>query len=479
MTGHNSPARTTDWRIPVIGGVPADQRLLGAVPELVETVVAALLDRVPAYRRLPREQVTGELVQVTERRIRALAQAVRTGLPAPATEFAAVREAAARRAEEGVPLDAVLLAHHLGLEVCWELAARHARDGDAADLLVLNRLLLDQLRRATAAAGAGYLDERRTGPDERQTARHALLTALLDGAPAVEAARRAGLRLPSAYAVLCLAVADHPDERSPDVDRAVAGHRKLRRLRTELDHATRQSALSALSVTGGVVLVPLEQAPNAVPEAVWQRLADTVDRTARAAGVTVRAGGSAAGPDGVPAAAALADEVLQVARAVGRPPGLHRLDDLLLEYQLCRPSHARGRLAALLAPLEDGGELLATLRVHLSGGLNRRHTAQVLHLHPNTVDYRLRRIAVLTGLDPARPAHLPRITAAIAARDAERDTGHRAVPAGPPGRGDLPSVPDPKDPKDHPQDHQGRQAPPGLLRRSDHSGRSEPAQEPT
>ncbi|MGW2547755.1 PucR family transcriptional regulator, partial [Kitasatospora sp. NPDC001574] len=184
----------------------------------------------------------------------------------------------------------------------------------------------------------------------------------------------------------------------------------------------------------------------------------------------------------------LGDEVLQVARTVGRPPGLHRLDDLLLEYQLSRPSHARGRLAALLAPLEDGGELLATLRVHLSGGLNRRHTAQVLHLHPNTVDYRLRRIAVLTGLDPARPAHLPRITAAIAARDAERDTGHRAVPAGPPGRCNLPSVPDPKDPKDpkdhqdpkdHSQDHQGRQAPPGLLRRSDHSGRSEPAQEPT
>ncbi|MEV6977785.1 helix-turn-helix domain-containing protein [Kitasatospora sp. NPDC093806] len=431
MTGHNSPPQDdTGWRIPVIGGVPADQRLLGAVPELAEAIVDALLDRVPDYQRLPRELVTGELVQVAARRIRALVHAVRTGLPSPDSEFAAVREAAARRAEEGVPLDAVLLAHHLGMEVCWELITRHAHDADAADLLVLNRLMLNHLRRAAAATGAGYLEERRTDAGERQrTARQALLAALLDGSPAgaaEEAAAQAGLRLPPAYAVLRLAVADHPDERSPDVDRVVAGHRKLRRLRTELDHATRQSALSALTAAGGPVLVPLEQGPDAVPDAVWQRLAETLRRAARAAGAEIRAGVSAAVPAEVPAASALAAEVLEVARAVGRPPGLHRLDDLLLEYQLSRPSQARSRLASLLAPLDEAGELLTTLRVHLAGGLSRRHTAQALHLHPNTVDYRLRRIAVLTGLDPTRPADLPRIAAALAARDAERNAERKA-----------------------------------------------------
>lgn len=404
----------------MIGGVPADQRLLGAVPELVETVIAALLERVPTYRRLPREQVTGELAQVTERRIRALAQAVRTGLPAPEAEFAAVREAAARRAEEGLPLDAVLLAHHLGMEVCWELVTRQAGDGDAADLLVLNRLLLDQLRQATSAAGAGYVEEHRGLADERHATRHALLTALLDGAPADEAAARAGLRLPPAYAVLCLAVADHPDERAPGVDRTVAGHRKLRRLRAELDHRTRQSALTSLTVSGGVALVPLDHRPDAVPVTTWQQLADTVHRAARTAGAAVQAGVAAATPAGVPGAAALAHEVLEVAQAFGRPPGLHRLDDVLLEYQLSRPSHARSGLASLIEPLAGSGDLLATLRTHLAGGLNRRHTARALHLHPNTVDYRLRRIAVLTGLDPTRPADLLRITAAIAAHDAER-----------------------------------------------------------
>ncbi|MFF2147865.1 PucR family transcriptional regulator [Kitasatospora sp. NPDC058190] len=437
MTGHNAPHRTPPdtpgttptWRVPVIGGRPADHLLLGGARELAEGVVAALLDRVPVYRRLPREQLTGELTRDTERRIRALAHAVRTGLPAPAEEFTAVREAAARRAEEGLPLDAVLLAHHLGLEVCWEFVTRDAHAGDAADLLVLNRLLLDQLRQATSAAGAGYLDGRRPAGDRHSTARQSLLTTLLAGTPAEEAAARAGIRLPAGYAALCLSLADHPDEHAPGVDPAIAAHRKLRRFVAELDHRTRQSALTALTPSGGLVLVPLdpesESADGTAPEAPWPQLAATLAAAARAAGAPVLAGAAAAVPAEVPGAAALAYEVLDVARAFGRPTGLHRLDDVLLEYQLTRPSRARSRLAALLEPLADGGELLTTLRTHLAGGLNRRHTASALHLHPNTVDYRLRRIAVLTGLDPSRPADVLRITAAIAARAAEQSSPAR------------------------------------------------------
>ncbi|MGA5823015.1 PucR family transcriptional regulator [Kitasatospora sp. NPDC094028] len=474
---HATPADATpadapapDWRVPVIGGLPADLRILGGARELASTVIAALVERVPVYRRLPQEQLTGELTRDTERRIRALAHTARTGRPAPEAEFTAVREAAARRAEEGLPLDAVLLAHHLGLEICWEFATRHARAGDAADLLALNRLLLDQLREATAAAGAGYQDGRRRPAEHRSAARQSLLTALLAGAPAEDAAARAGLRLPAAYAVLCLSVADHADERAPGVDPGIAALRKLRRLGTELDHRTRRSALCALTPSGGLVLVPLAPDQNdqhhqhnqhnqhnqrdqrdqrdqnirigpdthrrtdassgplpadTPAEATWAQLADAVTAVARAAGASVQAGAAAAVPAEVPGAAALACEVLDVARAFDRPPGLHRLDDVLLEYQLTRPSQARSRLAALLEPLVDGGELLTTLRTHLAGGLNRRHTASALHLHPNTVDYRLRRIAALTGLDPTQPADVLRITAAIAARTAEQ-----AAPAG-------------------------------------------------
>jgi sugar diacid utilization regulator len=109
-------------------------------------------------------------------------------------------------------------------------------------------------------------------------------------------------------------------------------------------------------------------------------------------------------------------EVLDIVLGLGRPPGSYRLEDVLLEYQLGRPTPATTRLAALLDPLSENPDLLPTLERYLAEDLNRRRTATVLHIHPNTVDYRLRRITALTGLDPAKPQDLQHIGAALAAR---------------------------------------------------------------
>lgn len=76
---------------------------------------------------------------------------------------------------------------------------------------------------------------------------------------------------------------------------------------------------------------------------------------------------------------------------------------------------ARDRLAALLVPLAGNPELLETLVVFLRLG-GRRPTATELHVHPNTVDYRLRRVQALTGLDANRPSDISMLEAAIAAR---------------------------------------------------------------
>lgn len=103
-------------------------------------------------------------------------------------------------------------------------------------------------------------------------------------------------------------------------------------------------------------------------------------------------------------------------RRAGRPAGLYRLADVLLDYQLSRPSQALSGLAALLAPLDRKPELLRTLEHYLAGGLDRRGTGTALHVHPNTVAYRVRRIGELTGLDPARPGDLQLLNAALVAR---------------------------------------------------------------
>jgi DNA-binding PucR family transcriptional regulator len=111
-----------------------------------------------------------------------------------------------------------------------------------------------------------------------------------------------------------------------------------------------------------------------------------------------------------------ARDVLRLSARLGRPPGLYRLRDVLLEYQLTRPSVAQDELRALLEPLERNPDLLLTLDAYLAEDTDRRRAAALLHVHPNTLDYRLKRIVELTGLDPATSAGLQLLGAAAAAR---------------------------------------------------------------
>ncbi|MFC4949659.1 PucR family transcriptional regulator [Pseudonocardia sp. GCM10023141] len=383
---------------------------------LVRSLIAALPVTVPAYGQLPAEELTGDIARAIETGLALFVDALRAGrLPGP-EQLAALRDSAARRAEEGVPVEAVLTAYHVGVQAVWSHVAALATAADHADLMACSRLMLGFLQQVTTAVAGGYLEERQIMFGDEHAVRHALLMALLDGEPAEEAAQRARFRLPRAYLVLDVAIGPHPDETAPGVDATVAQRRKLRRVRTELDRHAREPVLTALSATGGTVLVPADVASDALTDQHWQRLAAVVEAMARAAGADVTVGAVAAEPTGVAAAAALAGEVRAVAVAFGRGPGLWRLDDVLLEYQLSRPTAASARLAALLAPLDDQPDLLATLAAYLRTGQNRRQTATALHVHPNTVDYRLRRVAAITGLDPTRAADVTRIEVGLAAR---------------------------------------------------------------
>jgi DNA-binding PucR family transcriptional regulator len=92
------------------------------------------------------------------------------------------------------------------------------------------------------------------------------------------------------------------------------------------------------------------------------------------------------------------------------------LRDVLLDYQLSRPSDAQEHLAALLEPLDAFPDLLRTLEAYLGQDLDRRRTAAELHVHPNTLDYRLKRIVELTGLEPATTCGLQLLAGAVAVR---------------------------------------------------------------
>ncbi|HEY3470616.1 MAG TPA: helix-turn-helix domain-containing protein [Amycolatopsis sp.] len=391
-----------------LGGQDLADRLTAALPSMTRVVLGELVERLSAYRLMPGEELAGDISRVIEQTLRSFVRVLRTrALPTPA-EVAFLRESAARRAEEGIPIDVVLTAYHVGIQVTWDAMTADARPGDIADVMAVNALLLRYLELITPAVAGGYLAQQQSISGDEHSARQSLLAALLGGEPAREAADQAGLRLPARYSVVALGFGAHPDETSADVDAAVAARRKLRRLRAELERQVREPMLASLTTDGGLVLLP-ERDP------AW--LADVVRALSRAAAVEVTAGVAVAEPDEVVTAAPCARRILAVARTFGRPPGVYRLDDVVLEYQLSCPSEARDRLAELLDPVADKADLLETLRAYLRLG-DRRTTAARLHVHPNTVDYRLRRVQALTGLDPTATADITLLGAAVVARSA-------------------------------------------------------------
>jgi DNA-binding PucR family transcriptional regulator len=59
-------------------------------------------------------------------------------------------------------------------------------------------------------------------------------------------------------------------------------------------------------------------------------------------------------------------------------------------------------LGPLLEPSEERRRLLETLDAFFRGGSHLKVAASLLHVHPNTLAYRIRQIRRLTGLDLER-----------------------------------------------------------------------------
>ncbi|HEY4994081.1 MAG TPA: helix-turn-helix domain-containing protein [Nakamurella sp.] len=108
----------------------------------------------------------------------------------------------------------------------------------------------------------------------------------------------------------------------------------------------------------------------------------------------------------VSAADALAG--LDVAAAWPAAPRTIDADDLLTERVLGGDPRAAARLrAAVYAPLAAApAPLLTTIEAYLATGGALEPTARNLFVHPNTVRYRLHKIADLTGRDPWEPRDL-------------------------------------------------------------------------
>ncbi|MGW4535625.1 PucR family transcriptional regulator [Nocardia sp. NPDC004340] len=407
-----------------VSGTPISSPLKD-VRGVAQHMVGHFVETVAPCGTLPGDAIHGDVTVIT-RTCLELAVGMLDGRDIP-EKTKRLEEAAAQWAREGIPIDTIHHAIHEGFKIGSELVmasalSRHLRreDEDGEVTLVIAaadmdnivggaKLVVELLDRMTSAVAMAYVRELRSVVSEHHTAVHTLTSALLGGHSTSTMARECGIEIAETYHVLALAIPEHPEEDSPTVDGAVVARRKLRRVQAELATRYTDKVLSLLSVDGGTLLVPA----TAVAD---DQLDELVEQLSRAARVPITATLVPAAPQQIPDAADQAHELLDIVHRLRLVRGLFRFDELALEYQLTRPGPGRDHLGSLLDPLDAHTELLETLQSHISNNLNRQRTARMLHVHTNTVDYRLKRIGQLTGFDPTQPSGLWYLRSALVAR---------------------------------------------------------------
>jgi hypothetical protein len=356
----------------IVARIPLDEAAREMADEFRTHVVA--------FGRLPGTSEDA-ILEGVERNLRRWARWLITGVAPADSDFDPLRDWARARATEGVRLEDLLRAFGLGGQLGWRLMRRHARPEEADALLDGAGLLMRYVDRVSAVVTDTYLAEREllVSEDERRT--HQLLERLIGGGPLDaddhELARRLAVPVEDAYAPFAIVMPGRPPRRHA----ALAARLRRRGWTLTVTEGDRVVGLMWRPLDLG----DLDEGPDALLAIAGPALRDEL-------------------------ADARDDLVALVER--GRRLGLRgrvHAEDHLLEILMGRSPRLAARLRAkVLEPLggREHRELLRTLHALVACRFDRGATSAALHVHRNTLAYRLRRIQEIAGLDLEDPRDL-------------------------------------------------------------------------
>jgi hypothetical protein len=359
---------------------------------------------IPGYQRLPASVVEGQILEVARRNVELFVVCVGTGVKPSEAQLEPFRASARDRAAEGMPLEDLLHAYRLGGRLAWEAMVAAAGPTEQQALPSLAGLVMEYLDGVSSAVANSYLEERQHLVSEEERRLRTLLDALVSALPLDAGLQNLmeRLRFPAAEAYRPFA-AMLPDS-------TARAHSQL---------AARLRDRGLLAVTEGIRVAGL-----AVPERGAALLDAPDPRAVLVEGEVTPRNQLAAALEEVRLAA-------DVAQRLGRT-GLLDLPAMAPELLLARSP----RLAAVIrnraleplrpVPGRRAPDLIETLRVLFEERLDRRRTAAALHVHPNTLDYRLRRVQELTGLDLDKPGDIAMLVLALSAQRLEPVRTRRA-----------------------------------------------------
>jgi hypothetical protein len=363
--------------------------LLARHEEIAQAMVARILSEVPSYR-LAGRPVADEVLELATATAEILGTAFSTGTPVAREDVPIVREHAVLRLDRGIDLEAFLHAYRAALFHYWDACADEAARLriSRADGLALARFALDAIDTITTHAAEAYLREETRRATESGRAARDLVERLVAGQP-VGLDRR------------------HPA--APGLDPTAPLILVLARVAAAADAEVLQHARDLLADAVGLgkarPVVTIRQG-EVVLLAAGDDIGAVTARLRRTAGDELRCGVSAAssGFPGVAGAYREATQTLSYTSVHRRVLALAELS--ALEAALTGADAATRALIAgkgeALAALAAAERALATqtIRAFAAADMSVSAAAAELFVHPNTVRYRLARIADASGHDP-------------------------------------------------------------------------------
>jgi PucR C-terminal helix-turn-helix domain len=369
--------------------------LRAQLPQLADEVIAAIREAVPEYAR-PLEGGFGRAVRTgTEEALARFVEMVESGRPRDERRWRSVYVNLGRgELREGRSLESLLAAYRVGARAAWRRLAAVATAAGAGPetLTALAEGVFAYIDELSALSAEGYAAEQAAAAGESQRRRRRLVGLLLEAPPAPpaaldSAAAAAGWRPAGGLAAVAMR-GERPERVAvrlgPDVIAATVEDDLMCAIVPDPAAPGRRDELAAA----------LGDRPAALgPPVERHELARSFAR-ARAALELGEAG--ILPSNGVVAA----DEHLAELLAFG--------DRALLR------EHAERELAPLSAlPARSRQRLLETLRVWLDHPAQPTAAARTLHLHPQTVRYRVARLRELLGDDLDDPERRFALTLAV------------------------------------------------------------------
>ena len=393
-------------------------RLEPQVGELACRMVRRYREEIVDYRlRLEHDEVlSGDVEEVTADSVRTLLRNLRGGTESTEEEFARTAASATLRVHQGISLEAFLHAVRLWGQMFWQTVLDTARADDAAEreaALAMSAQVLRHMDLMSIAATRAYVHEVQGVWSAREIVRRDLLDGIIagegDSAAIRRIARSLGLSLGDAYAVVLARGGERTLHET--LEPPIAARGPLRRVVEATRQHLRPAAGCVLVGMRRGEVVALYPVESDAELAVVREQCDALARALSVEGVSVGLSGVRSPLASVPVGYSEATEALDIAAAAGVLGRAVVFDDVLIDHIARSSPHSDRILEGTLRPLlrydaEREAGLVATLRAYVEAGFNLSRSAETLCVHPNTVQYRLRRIKELSGRNPFDPEDL-------------------------------------------------------------------------